>query len=551
MMNPIKNFTFQKIPMGVQTITKSMSKIFNEMKKRIIISIIIIGLVALSIFILFFKKENVDFTLAEVTRGNIVQEIFETGQVKKGEEVILNFKNSGEIKEIFVKIGDKVESHQVLARIDTSQLEIQLSEARANLAVIEAGKKDAQISLENARQKLEDISATANEELEKTYKDALSALDASYLKIYNSFIFIGLLRSTYFGRGDIESINIAEDKDTAERALNQAKFYIEKAKNSQSKEDIDTALSKTVETLLKIKTSLENIRSMIETGNYQDIVPIADKNTLDAHKLNINTSRSNVISSQTNISLAKTTNTTDINNAQSGISVLENQLKEGESGLYRARISQAQAKKQLLEKQIEDSYLKSPAQGRITEINKKIGELAHPTLQDGVMTFLSASPFEIEVNIYEEDVVKINIGNSVDISLIPVPGKTYKGKIGIIEPSEQIIDGVVYYKIKVFFEISTISSGGSELTENELPTNLKPGMTADVIIKTASREDVLIVPEISIQEENGKKIIQILKNDFSGKKKIENREVETGLEGSDGMIEIISGVEEGEKVIML
>ncbi len=547
-MNPIKNFAFQRIPTGTQEIMKIISKIFNEMKKRIIISIIIVILLVLSIFLVFFKKEKATFTLAEVVRGDIVQEVFETGQLKKGEEASLNFKNSGEIKEIYVKTGDKVESGQVLARTDTSQLEIQLSESEAGLSVIEAGRKDAQISLENARQELEDAMATANEKLEKAYKDAQSVLDDSYLKIYNNFSFISLFKNTYFGRGDAESINIAENKDRIEIQLNQAKFYIDKAKNSQgeeyksssspfadareNKEDIDAALSKTGEALLKIKTALEDIRSMVETGGYQDIVLAADKNTLDTHKLNINTCYSNIVSSQANISLTKTTNATGINTAQSQISVLESQLQEGESGLYQAQINQSRAQKQLLEKQIEDSYLKSPTQGQITEINKKIGEMVQSSSSDGVMTFLPTNPFEIEANIYEEDVVKINIGNPVDISLIPIPERIFKGKVGIIDPAEKIIEGVVYYKIRIFFE-------------EGLPQNLKPGMTADVKIKTASKENVLIVPDAAIQEKGGKKIIQILKN-----KKIEDREVEIGLEGSDNMVEIISGIGEGEKALI-
>lgn len=548
MTNPIKNFTFKGIPNGTQEIMKIISKIFNEMKKRIIISIIIVILLVLSIFLIFFKKEKATFALAEVVRGDIVQEVSETGQLKKGEEASLNFRNSGEIKEIFVETGDKVESGQVLAKLDTSQLEIQLAEAKAGLAVIEAGRKDAQISLESARQKLEDTLATANENLEKAYTDAQSDLDNSYLKIYNSFSFISLLKNTYFGRGDIESINIAENKDRIEIQLNQVKFYIDKAKNSQGEEDIETALSETGKALLKVKTALEDTRNMMETGNYHDIVPIADKNTLDAHKLSINTCYSNVIDSQANISLTKTTNTTDVNAAQSEVSVLENQLNEGENGLYLAQINQARAQKQLLEKQIEDSYLKSPTQGQITEVNKKIGEMVQPTSSDGVMTFLPTNPFEIEVNIYEEDVVKINIGNPVDISLIPIPERIFKGKVGIIDPAEKIIDGVIYYKIRIFFDTSTGSVSTlseAERVEEGLPQNLKPGMTADVKIKTASKENVLIVSNTAIQEKDGKKIIQILKD-----KRIEDREVEIGLEGSDNMVEIISGVEEGEKAVI-
>ncbi|MBL7150137.1 MAG: efflux RND transporter periplasmic adaptor subunit [Candidatus Pacebacteria bacterium] len=497
--------------------------------RKTIAIIIIAALIGFGVWQGFLKKEEPSFALTEVVRGNISQEVSETGKVKQGEEINLNFKSSGKIEKIYVKVGDNIITGQDLAKLDTSQLFIQLTEAKAGLAVIEAGKKDAQISLESARQKLEDTIATTNEKIEKNYKDALSTLDDSYLKIYNSFIFIDLLKGTYFERGDIESINIAENKETIERALNQAKFYIDKAKDSQNKEDIDTALLEAKEALLKIKKALENIRNIIEAGGYSGIVPVADKNTLDTHKLNINSAYSNIVTSQTDISLTKTTNATEINTAQSQVSVLENQLQEGQDSLYQAQINQARAQAQLLENQIKDSLLKSPTQGQITKINKKVGEQS--MLGDSIVSLLPVVPFTIEADIYEEDVVKINIGNPVDISLVAFPEQSFKGKVISIEPAEKIIEGVVYYQITIAFE--------------KLPEGVKPGMTADLVIKTASKENVLIIPEDAIQKKDSKQIAEVFKDGIS-----EDREIETGFFGTNYMVEVISGLEEGEKVIL-
>lgn len=453
------------------------------MNKKIILPIIIL-LLGIGIYQGFFKKEKEGFNLAEVVKGNISQEISDTGQVKKGEEINLSFKNSGKIKEIYVKIGEKAEAGQILARIDTDQLEIQL---------------------ESARQKLEDTIATTNEKIEKAYKDALSNLDDSYLKIYNCFIFINLgLKRTYFERGDVESIVIAENKETIEKALNQAKFYIQKAKNSQNKEDIDIALSKVEEGLLKIKTSLEEVRNTTE-GAYGNIVSITDKNTLDTHRLNINTCHSNIVSSQATISLTKVTGEAEINAVRSQVLSLENQLQE--------------------------AILISPTDGEITKINKRIGEIVQPTVQDIVISLIPEETFLIEVNIYEEDIIKMNIGNPVDISLIAFPDQIFKGKVISIDPAEKLIEGVVYYKVTIDFE--------------KAPEGLKPGMTADLVIKTASKENVLIIPKEAIQKKDEKTIVQVLKNGL-----IEERQIETGLRGSNNMVEVISGLNEGETVIL-
>lgn len=501
-------------------------------RKKIIIAIIVGVLVIAVVYQLFFKKEKPNFTLAEVKIGNVVQEVSETGQVQEGEEINLSFKSSGALKEIYVKVGDEVESGQYLVKLDTSQLEIQLSQARAALEVIEAQKGDAQISLESARQKLEDTTATANEKLRKAHKDALNILDDAYLKIYNSDNFIGLLKRTYFERGDSQSITVMEDKIEIEKALESAKFYIDQAKNSSNNEDIDIALEKVAEAVLKTRAALEEARNMAETVTYRELVSATDKSTLDTHSLNINTAYSNIVSSRASISLTKTTNQTDINSVKSQIATLESQLQENQGGLYQAQINQAQAQIQLLENQIEDSYLKSPTSGQITKINKKIGEVVQPLSQDAVISLLPSSPFEIEVNIYEGDIVKIKVGDQVEISFIAFPDKIFKGKVITIDPAEKILEGVIYYEVKIIFD-------------EEIPQDLKTGMSADVKIITATKENVLVVPEGAIEKKDGKKFIEILKG-----KKSEEREIETGLEGSNGLVEIISGVAEGEKVII-
>ena len=483
-----------------------MKNMIKKLTRRRIIIIIVIVILLFGIYQIFFKKEKSAFSLAEVFRGNLIQEVSETGQVKQGDEISLNFKNSGEIKEIDVKVGDKVEANRILAKLDTSQLEIQLSQAQAALGIANAQKNNAEISME------------------KDYADALSTLNDSYLKANNALIFVNYLKRAYFERGDAESITVAENRDRIDRALSDIKSYIDKAKASQDKGDIDSALSVTESDLWKIKTAIEGIRSTIEAGNYRDIVSTTDKANLDTHKSNLNTAHSNVVSSQSAIVLDKANNAT----------ASQSQSQTSENGLYQAQVDQANAQIRLLQDQIQDSYLKSPVAGQIARINKRVGEIVQSTAQGAVMSFLPTVPFEVDVDIYEEDVVKINIGNPVEISLVAVPEKTFSGKVVSIDPAEELIDGVVYYKVKIAFE-------------EDIPENLKSGMTADVNIKTATKENVLIVPEAVIQEVNGKNIIQVFN---SKSKKTEDREVEIGIKGSDGMAEIISGVNEGEKVIV-
>ncbi|HXK32010.1 MAG TPA: efflux RND transporter periplasmic adaptor subunit, partial [Candidatus Paceibacterota bacterium] len=186
---------------------------------------------------------------------------------------------------------------------------------------------------------------------------------------------------------------------------------------------------------------------------------------------------------------------------------------------------------QLLENQIRDATLKSPTKGQIIKINKKSGEMTQLALQEAVIALLPVTPFEVEVDIYEEDVVKIAVGNSVDISLVAFSGRTFMGKIISISPAEKMVDGVVYYETIIGFE--------------KTPEGIKSGMSADIVIKAQTKENVLILPDAAIRTRDSRNFVEILVDG-----KIQEKDIEVGLRGSNDMVEIVSGLEQGEKVIL-
>jgi HlyD family secretion protein len=512
------------------------------MSKKVILAIIVILLLAVGIYQGFFKTKEPTFTLAEVVRGDVSQEVSETGQVKKGEEINLSFKSSGRIEKIYVEVGEEVEAGESLAKLETAELAIQLQEAKAALDIVQAGLdklltgatqeeiKVAQTAVENSQVSLD----TARQGLEDANEDALNVLDDSYLKIYNAFNTVDLIQRTYFITSDQEGIRVRENKEKIESAAAQAKSYLDTAKSDQKDENIDTAVSEMEQALDEVYDALGIIRETCEEPTYRNAVSSADKTSLDTHRGYINTALANLANSQQSIASAKFA----IESAEGVLQAAEDDLalttapaRQEDINLYQAQVNQAQAQVQLLENQISDATLRSPTRGQITKTNKRTGELVQPMLQDAVITLLPTAPFEIEVDIYEEDVVKINIGNQVDISLVAFPEQTFEGKVISIEPAEKLIEGVVYYEVTVTFE--------------KLPEGIKPGMTADVVVKTASKENVLIVPEDAVQKKDDKQIVEILKEG-----NVEEREIEAGLLSSNDMIEIISGLNEGDQVII-
>jgi multidrug efflux pump subunit AcrA (membrane-fusion protein) len=533
------------------------------MPKKIVLTIIIFILVIFIIWQIFLKKEKPVFSLVEVKRGEIIQKISETGQVKKGELINLSFENSGKIEKIYVKVGEKVKEGEKLIKLDTSQLFIQLREAEANLALAKANlnkllagaKKEeikiaetfienAKINLERAKENLEDIKALAKENLKAVNEDALNILENSYLIAYNAFNVVDSIQRRYFIKNDQEGIETRENKDKIEKAVLLIKSLLDKAKSQR--EIVEIALAQTKENLIKIYKALETIREICQEASYRDVILANDKNALDSQKTNINTAITNVTNSQQTITLTKLTNQKDINQALTKVSLAEGELKKAKDNLalikaepreidinlHQAQISQAEAKISLLKNQIEKATLVSPMAGKIAKIEKEVGEIVQPMLDKFIISILPEKPFQIEVNIYEEDIGKIKIANSVDITFPAFPEKIFKGKVIFVDPAEKLIEGVVYYKVTIGFE-------------EEIPLGIKPGMTADVTIITAFKKNVLVLPKRTIQKKDEKEMVEILKNG-----KIEQREIKIGLEGSNDLVEIISGLKEGEKVIV-
>lgn len=76
--------------------------------------------------------------------------------------------------------------------------------------------------------------------------------------------------------------------------------------------------------------------------------------------------------------------------------------------------------------------------------------------------------------------------------------------------------------------------------------HLRPGLTCNITVHADQRENVIAVPRRAIIERDGRQLVRVLGKDFH----ITEREVATGLLGSDGAIEITSGLSANESVII-
>jgi RND family efflux transporter MFP subunit len=510
-------------------------------KKGITIGIVVLIILILGSYFAFFRKTNEHYSLAKVVRGNVVQEVSETGTVKMGDEINFSFKTAGKINKMYVSVGDEVESGDSLASLDTSQLSLQLKESQAALAVAQAQLnkllagatpqeiKIAETDVANAQISLNE----AWENLNQAYQDALNTLQDSNLKLYNAFTAVTSIQRTYFYSTDQESIIVGDNKTKMEDAVNSAKAKLDLAINNPTNENIDQAIPQMKKSLNTAYISLGIIRENCETPTYQNRVSSTDKTSLDTQRANVNTAMTNVTTAEQKISsmkLAQQAAQGVLNKAQDELANLKAPAQQEDIDLYESQVKQAEAQVNVLNVQIRDATIVSPTAGQITAINKRAGEIVQPA--EAVISFLPKTQFQIEVDIYEEDIVKVRVGNPVDIKLTAFPDRVLPGKVISIDPAEKMVEGIVYYEVTIDFD-------------NSPPPELKPGMTADITIKTDSRENVLTIPSQALEKKDGKNIVRVLQSGA-----VQERTVETGLKGEDNMVEIISGLSQGEEVIL-
>jgi multidrug efflux pump subunit AcrA (membrane-fusion protein) len=79
--------------------------------------------------------------------------------------------------------------------------------------------------------------------------------------------------------------------------------------------------------------------------------------------------------------------------------------------------------------------------------------------------------------------------------------------------------------------------------------DVKPGMTANISILVASKDNAISVPLRAVLNKDGRKVVRVI-NDAK-KKTFDEKEVTTGLEADGGVVEILSGLSEGQEVVTL
>ncbi|MDX1910489.1 MAG: efflux RND transporter periplasmic adaptor subunit [Saprospiraceae bacterium] len=280
------------------------------------------------------------------------------------------------------------------------------------------------------------------------------------------------------------------------------------------------------------------------------------------------------------------TSQSNLKSAESALAASEASLQSAESNLNSAKagvraseygINSANARLKELRTSLQKTIVTAPVSGIISKLNVEKGERVVGTLQMAgteMMRVANLRSMEVQVDVSENDILKVSLNDEADIEVDAYLGRKFKGKVTEIANSASNVgsvggvslntDQVTNFVVKI--RVDPVSY--ADLLKDGRRYPFRPGMSASVDIFTHTADGTLSVPIISVtareedKEEDKKdkdapearevskkdndlikEIVFVVSGDTVGV-----REVKTGIQDND-YIEIVSGLQEGETVV--
>lgn len=447
--------------------------------------------VLLVVLYIILQKGGVDAntSIETVKRQNLVRSVSASGTVVSSTDLSLGFEQSKMVSSIAVVVGTKVKKGDVIASLSNGTERASVASARGALLaararynkVLEGSSNEeiklAQVQLDNARRtflsddlvaKPEDTSTTLIPTISGTYTGPEGKYNIELNALsQNKIEFSGLER----GRTDAS--------DLTPQKLGTKGLFIQFPPGSKA--NFGQGVTWTV--------SIPNV----EGPNY-----IANKSLVDEKQASLDIARATARQPDIDVALA------DVLTAQAGVDSAVAAL--------------------------EKTILRAPADGTITAVDMKVGEIAEIGKQ--AVALQDVSNLYLEANINESNIKSVTVGQPVRVTFDAFSGDAFTATVSSIDPAATIENNVVNYKIKAL------------LTEADA---VRPGMTANMTILTAQIDNVLVLPGRVLTTTGATSTVDLIVDDR--KQKTVSREVVLGLKGDGDLVEIQSGLDEGDRVL--
>lgn len=364
------------------------------MRKAIIIAVVLAGLGLAGWF--GYQRINAARTAAapawdvvRVERATIKSTVSATGAILPEQQANLTFRSTGTVSQVAVESGQQVRTGQVLAQLDTTDLqlavrqaEIGLRQAQAQIQQLDEGPSASDLAAAQAA--LDSAQATYQQLLRGASKDELAAANAQV--------------------------------EQARATLNQAQQAYDKV---SSRPDVG---------LLPQSLQLQQATINFETAQAQYRV----------------TARS-----ATAAQLAQAQ--AQVVQAQASLDRLNKGATETQRAIAQAGVDQATVALEQAQRRLGDAAITAPWDGIVTAVNLVQGTLVQPAV--AALQMADISRFHLDVQVDEVDVAGILPGQSASIEVDALPDTIFSGSVRSVAPAAQSsATGGVTYKVRIDIE---------------------------------------------------------------------------------------------------
>ncbi|PSB35512.1 efflux RND transporter periplasmic adaptor subunit [Chlorogloea sp. CCALA 695] len=370
-----------------------------------------------------------------VVSSDVTLRISASGKVVPVQSVNLSPKNSGVLAQLLVEQGDKVEQGQIIARMDDSNLQAQLSKARANLAQVRAQLAEAR-------------AGTRPEE-------------------------------------------IAQSR----ARLNQSRAQLNQARTGNRPEEIAQAQAQVEAARARVNLTSSRVqrnRNLATSG-------AISQDTLDEVIADDRSAKATLLETQRRlIDLKSGSRTEEIDQKKAAVTELEQALQQLQNGSrpeqidqFEASVAAAGSELKAVQVQLDDTIIRAPFSGIITQKYATVGAFVTPTTSASNTASATSSSIvavsrglEVLAQVPEVDIGQVKQGRIVEIVADAYPNQVFKGKVRLISPEAVVEQNVTSFQVRV------ILTTGQE--------QLKSGMNVDLTIVGAVVQDALVVPTAAI-----------------------------------------------------
>ncbi len=209
------------------------------------------------------------------------------------------------------------------------------------------------------------------------------------------------------------------------------------------------------------------------------------------------------------------------------------------------QVDQAAAALKQSQDDLSKTTIYSPMAGTISQLNKEVGEIALGSQfqEDVIMVVSNMAGMEALVDVDENDIVSVAIGDSAKIEVDALPDKVFYGEVTEIANTAKIT-GSGSADQKTEFEVKVALSDPGE--------ELRPGMTASADIITDTRENALGIPIQSVAVRTPQQLIRKAPKPNGNEAIADDSAAQTFVPDKDGFVEVVfvvnNGVAEAKQV---